>query len=320
MIQSIIDSDKGLKRLTATDFEETLNDVLSAYVKCKLEEYDFCYYDLTLMERDAWIRKIVNVLLALNIEEAGEHRLEQWEKGWEENLTEFEASSRVEAVIPGYFGKYNVIRWKQKLIKPAHIDFERNSLSIIQDWLFDKYMRNAATVYEFGCGTGHNLFRVRNVNPNAKIWGLDWATSSQKIIQKLVRDGVDRNLFAHRFNLFHPDEDFNLEGDSIVYTVASLEQLGTRYKKFLKYLIKQRPSLCIHIEPVAELLDENNLLDYLSIQYFIKRKYLSGYLDHLRQLEKQGQLKILRAQRTYIGSLFIEGYSVIVWSPGSRGV
>ena len=315
MVQCNSSSEEGFKRLKAADFEEAFDDTLSQYVRTKIKEYDFSYYDLTPTERDGWIRKIVDVLLAPNIEEAGEHRLEQWEKGWGQNLAELEASSKVEAVVPGYYGKYNVVRWRQEFITPAHKDFERNSHAIVQDWLFDKYMRNAETVYEFGCGTGHNLFRVRNVNPKAKIWGLDWATSSQKIIRRLARNGVDRNLFAHRFNFFDPDNSFNLENNSIVYTSASIEQTGTQYKRFVEYLLRQRPALCIHIEPIAELLDENHLLDYLSIQYFKKRKYLSGYLDHLRKLEKQGQIKIHRAQRTYIGSLFIEGYSVIVWSP-----
>jgi hypothetical protein len=186
MVQSISSSEEDLKKLTASDFEEAFDDTLSQYVRTKIKEYDFCYYDLTQIERDAWIRKIADVLLAPNIEErggycleqwekdleggeavevfqkAGEHRLEQWEKGWGQNLAELEASSKVEAVVPGYYGKYNVVRWRQEFIKPAHKDFERNSHAIIQDWLFDKYMRNAETVYEFGCGTGHNLFRVRN--------------------------------------------------------------------------------------------------------------------------------------------------------------
>lgn len=315
MIQGISSSEEGLKRLTAADFEEAFNDTLSQYIRTKIKEYDFCYFDLRLTERDTWIRKIADVLLAPNIEEAGAHRLEQWENGWGQNLDELETSSKVEAVIPRYYGKYNILRWKQKFITPAHKNFERNSHAIIQDWLFDKYMRNAETVYEFGCGSGHNLFRVRNVNPKAKIWGLDWATSSQKIIQRFVRNGIDRNFFAQRFDFFYPDENFNLEDNSIVYTSASLEQVGTQYKRFVEYLLRQRPALCIHIEPIAELLDENNLLDYLSIQYFKKRKYLSGYLDFLRRLEKRGQIKIHRTQRTYIGSLFIEGYSVIVWSP-----
>ena len=315
MIQNISSSEKALKRLTAADFEEVFNDTLSRYVKRKIKEYDFCYSDLTSTERDAWIRKIVDVLLAPSIEEAGEHRLEQWEEGWGQNLAELEVRSRAESVIPGYYGKFNILRWKQKFIKPAHKDFERYSHAIIQDWLFDKYMRNAEAVYEFGCGTGHNLFRVRNVNPKAKIWGLDWATSSQKIIQKLARAGVDRSFFAYRFNFFVPDESFDLVDNSVVYTSASLEQVGTEYKTFMDYLLRQKPALCINIEPIAELLDEDNLLDYLSIQYFKKRKYLSGYLDYLRRLENQGRIKIHKAQRTYIGSLFIEGYSVIVWSP-----
>lgn len=315
MVQCNPSYEEGLKRLTEADFEEAFNDTLSQYIITKIKEYDLSYYDLTPPERDASIQKIVDVLLTSNLEEAGEHRLEQWEKGWGQNLAELEASSSVEAVIPGYYGKYNVLRWKQKFIKPAHKDVERNLHAIIQDWLFDKYMRSAETVYEFGCGPGHNLFRVRRVNPKAKIWGLDWAVSSQKIIQRFARNGVDRNFFAKQFNFFSPDENFNLENNSIVYTSASIEQVGTQYERFVEYLLRQRPGLCIHIEPIAELLDENNLLDYLSIQYFKKRKYLSGYLDHLRRLENQGQIKIQRAQRTYIGSLFIEGYSVIVWAP-----
>jgi len=170
----------SLKTLTEADFEEVFDDTLSEYVKMKIKEYDFRYLNLTPTERDACIRKIVAVLLNLNTEKAGEHRLEQWEKGWEENLLQFEAISKIGAIIPRYYGKYDILRWKQEFVKPAHKHFERNSLAIIQDWLFDKYMRDAATIYEFGCGTGHNLFRVRNVNPNANIWGLDWATSSKK--------------------------------------------------------------------------------------------------------------------------------------------
>ena len=73
--------------------------------------------------------------------------------------------------------------------------------------------------------------------------------------------------------------------------------------------------MCIHIEPIEELLDKNILLDYLSIKYFEKRNYLSGFLSGLKKLEKQNKIKILKADRNNIGSLFIEGYSIIVWQP-----
>ena len=98
-------------------------------------------------------------------------------------------------------------------------------------------------------------------------------------------------------------------------TVAALEQTGTRYERFLRYLIKQKPKIVIHIEPIPELLDPDNLIDYLSIKYMEKRKYLSGYLTHLKELEKQGKIKILEARRSGIGSQYIDGYSIIAWRP-----
>ena len=44
-------------------------------------------------------------------------------------------------------------------------------------------------------------------------------------------------------------------------------------------------------------------------------KYLKDYVSKLKELEKQKKLLIHDVIRTGIGSLFIEGYSVIVWSP-----
>ena len=314
-IRSSVDSKEDVKKLINTDFIDVFNENLSDYIQKKITEYDFNYYDVTTLERDQWIKKIIDIIYFSTLEKAGKNRLEKWEEGWKENLDKFVSGSKVNDITPLYFGKYNVIRWKQRFIKPVNENFENNSLAIIQDWLFDKYMRNASNIYEFGCGTGHNLFRVRSVNSDARIWGLDWSLSSQKIIQKIAHEGIDQNIFPHYFDFFNPDYNFILEENAIVFTSAAIEQVGTHYKKFIKYLLKQNISLCIHIEPIVELLDENNLLDYLSIQYIKKREYLFGYLDYLRQLEKKREIKIHNAQRMYIGSLFLEGYSVIVWSP-----
>jgi hypothetical protein len=301
--------------LTASDFEKIFNEKLSDYVKSKVEEYKFSCYDVTPDERDACIKKIISALLDSNLVCAGEHRIENWEKGWSENLKKIASNPDFESIIPKYFGKHNIVRLNQKFIKPASKNFEYNMLCIILDWIFDKYMRDASSIYEFGCGTGHHLVRTREVNPTANLWGLDWTESSQKIIQNFALKMNDSKLFAHKFDFLNPNREFVIERDAVVYTVASLEQIGTKFDKFIAYLRSNKPKLCIHVEPIAELLDENNLLDYLSIVYFKKRNYLSGFLPYLRNLESIGDIKILKAQRTFIGSLFIEGYSVIVWSP-----
>ena len=157
--------------------------------------------------------------------------------------------------------------------------------------------------------------RLRDINPSAVLYGLDWTAASQKIISLLVDKKYASNIYGQRFDYYNPDMAFRLNKNAVVYTVASLEQIGSHHNKFIDYLLENRPTLCIHIEPISELLDENNFVDYLSIAYFRKRNYLSGFLTRLLELERAGKIRIIKTQRTYVGSLFIEGHSVIVWAP-----
>jgi hypothetical protein len=71
----------------------------------------------------------------------------------------------------------------------------------------------------------------------------------------------------------------------------------------------------VHVEPFAELLNPDVLVNYLSIQYFRRRNYVSGFADRLLELEKSGTIEIIEARRTGIGSLFVDGYSLVVWRP-----
>ncbi|MFA5127520.1 MAG: hypothetical protein WC457_00775 [Patescibacteria group bacterium] len=308
-----MDKDNNIMSVSVQDLEKMWGENLSPYLVKKVSEYDLKYAILNDVERDNCLKRIVSTLLDKDLVFSGEHRHEQWNKGWGENLDNFIGSKDEKNVVPKYFGKYDVLRLKQKFIKPLSDKFEVNSLYIIQDWLFDKYFRNINNIYEFGCGTGHNLMRVREVNPTANLWGLDWADSSQKIIDAMRADGVDANIYSHNFDFFKPDYDFKIEKDSAIYTVAALEQIGDKHGEFINYLRQNKPQLCVHVEPIGELLDQDNLLDYLSVEYFKKRNYLNGYLDKLKEMESNGEIKILCAKRSYIGSMFIDGYSVIVW-------
>lgn len=305
-----------MKRLQVNEFEEIFGEKLSPYVVERINRYAFEYEDFSEIDRDELIHLIIKTLLDPNVMKSGEHRKSEWEDGWGENLTEIsQEKGNINSIIPKYFNKYGAIRWRGKFIKPVSEKFEYQSLGIILDWLFDKYFRDYDSIYEFGCGPAYNLLRARETNKDAKLWGLDWAESSQAIIDKIRLDGVDKNIFGHNFDYFNPDLDFNIDKNSIVFTVASLEQVGNKWDKFIDYLIEQKPSMCIHVEPVGEMLDDDVLLDYLSIQYFKKRNYLEGLLNGLRDREKQGKINILKTTRTHIGSLFIEGYSVIIWKP-----
>jgi len=302
--------------ITPKDVEDVFGEKLSEYVKNKIEKNHLYYRNFSREERDVWLLKIISTLVNENkIIKAGKHRIYQWEEGWEENLERFKKSLDKDDLKPRYFGKYKAVRWKGDLVEPISKNFEQRILYVIEDWLFDKYLKEVNCIYEFGCGTGHNLIRANEVNPTAELWGLDWANSSGRILEVLNERKFFPQILFHKFNFFNPDKNFNIKKNSGIYTVAALEQVGEKHKKFVDYLIQSKPKVCIHIEPIAELLNKNRLLDYLSLEYFKLRNYLSCFLTHLQKEERRGRLKIHETKRTHIGSLFIEGYSVIVWSP-----
>ncbi|MHC1699667.1 MAG: class I SAM-dependent methyltransferase [Humidesulfovibrio sp.] len=296
-------------------FARAFGEELSPRVAERVAAYGIRCRRMAREERDGWLRKIVATLLEAQLSRAGERRLGDWENGWQENLDRFLAEPCASSLVPGYFGKYAALRLNGELVAPASAGCEHDMLAALQDWLFDAWLAKAPAVYEFGCGTGHNLSRVRRANPEARLYGCDWAGSSNRLVEAIGQSGLLGRVAARRFNIFEPDAALRLEPGAAVYTVASLEQVGEGFRPFLDYLEDNRPSVCVHIEPVAELLDPKRLLDYLSIRYFEKRGYLSGFLDELRRREALGRVEILKAQRTNVGSLFIEGYSTVVWRP-----
>lgn len=257
------------------------------------------YRYLNKKEEQETIIKILDTLLDSSIPYSGEHRKTQWEKGWGENAKSGD-------VTPKYFGKHKVNRLNGHFVLGLSENYEQDMLYTLVDSLSKKYLSDKDVICEFGCGTGHNLHRIKKVAPESRVIGLDWTESSQKVLKQYDIEG-------YNFDFFNPH--FNMPKGSGVITVAALEQTGKKYKRFVSFLLKKKPSVVVHIEPIPELLDPTKLIDFLSIKYMEKRKYLSGYLDYLIELEGQGRIKIIEAKRSGIGSMFIDGYSIIVWKP-----
>ena len=93
-----------------------------------------------------------------------------------------------------------------------------------------------------------------------------------------------------------------------------MEQLGSDYKKFLRFLIEKKPSIVINVETIYELYNPNLLFDYVSLRYLSARNWLKGYYSDLLELEKEELIKIHDVRRTF-GSFFHDGYTFIVWEP-----
>lgn len=293
------------------EIENIIDFPIDEISKNKYQNYNLNYELLNEKETNDYLVDVVNVLTK-DIVKSGEHRINEWEKGWNENLENFLITKDFFDLIPKYHSKRNYVRWKQNIIKPEDKKFDYYIHTIFVDSIIKHYLRDCNNIFEFGCGPGYHLVRLQEQLPNKSFFGSDWTKASQNII-KNINDKLKTNITGFNFNFFEPDLNFSIPKKSGIYTVAALEQVGEKFDKFIEYLIKQKPEICIHFEPIDELLDETNLIDNLSIRYFRKRNYLKGFLPYLEKLEAQNKIEIIKKQRIHTGSYFIEGHSLIIW-------
>lgn len=279
-----------------------------------IKKANFNYQIVRGLAYDEAILRIIKILDLKNLKISGPHRLNDWEKGWKENLQEFKRGNfNLDHLIPKFVKEEEYIRFKDNFIRPASNSFETDFVRVMRYCLFSKYYKKTSTLYEFGAGTGLNLVAASEIFPKMKLVGLDWAKSSVAIINALKKN-LNINISGKRFDLFNPDINYKLDKRSAILTIGTLEQLGENFRRFINYVLQCKPKVCIHIETIYELYDQDNLLDYLAMKYLEQRNYLKGFLPYLKKLEVEKKIKILEVRRTF-GSFYHEGYTYIVWKP-----
>ena len=311
----------NLRQVTLEDFARSFGTSVEDIPEdCReqIAKSDFKYRILTEKERD---KIILNVIKKIEFDEqivGTEERRNTWECGWAENLRNFSKSGNsLNKLVPKFFRSNQVIRFNQDYIKPSNSNFELDYFSVFRLWFFKKYLKDFDFIYEFGCGSGFNLAVLARLYPKKKLYGLDFVPSSVALADKLG-EGYNWNISGHIFDMLNPDESFKIYNNSAVFTIATIEQLASNYEPFLQFILKQSPKLCLHVEPIIELYDENNLVDYLSIKFHKKRHYAEGYLTRLKELETQNMVKVLKTKRLFFGSLYHEAYSYTIWKPSQK--
>jgi len=300
-------------KVTKNKIQKILGFKLSEYSKKQIESSDLEYSNIDQPEYESYINRFINVLTD-DIIKSGEHRIDDWENGWSENLESFSKTGNVDDLIPKYHSKNTLVRWNRRIVKPYSANFDYKLHIIMVDAIAQHYFKNVSNIFEFGCGPGYHLLRMNAYFPKKSLTGCDWTVASQDTITN-INQICNKTINCHNFNFFSPDYGVVLPSNTGIYTVAALEQVGSNYRDFVDYLLANNPKICIHMEPIDELLDSSNLLDNLTIKYFRKRNYLNKFLPYLEQLELEGRIEILNKQRILSGSYFIEGHSLIVWKP-----
>jgi len=277
--------------------------------------YDFRYDAPDAKSRDGIILQVLQHIDSDKPTKVGEHRAGIWESCWSENLQNFVAGGHdLERLVPKFLKPGQPVRLNRNYVYPTNPQFELDFFQVCRAFLFDRYFAKSKSVYEFGCGSAFNLVALSKQFPQIKLYGLDWSKSSYETVNMLSKSHGLR-IQGLPFNFFEPDRNLDLDPESGVLTMCALEQIGSRHEPFVDYLLAKRPRICVNMEPLLDLYDESNLVDYLAIRYHRKRGYLEGYLPRLKKLQSQGKIEIIETKRFFFGSLYHEGYSYVAWRP-----
>lgn len=275
---------------------------------------DFQYDVLDGAERD---RVILDVLKRLDSDQqkiGAPERRGVWNAGWDENLREYRRTRDLNALVPRFIRPDQVVRWQQQYVRPRNPRFELDFVTVLRAWLYTRYFADVGSVHEFGCGTGFNLVLLGQMFPGKPLHGLDFVESAVALVNAIGAE-TGLPLKGHLFDMTSPDQAYALPQDAGVLTFGALEQLASRIDAYIEFLLLKRPKRVVHVEPTAELYDETNLPDALAARFHRKRGYTEGLLPRLQALAREGRIELLHVKRTGFGSLFMEGYTCMVWAP-----
>ena len=284
-----------------------------------INKFDFGYHYLDSEEKDRLILRILKRIDSPDLPVAGEKGKPRWENGWQENLDNFKASNfDVHGLIPKYIRPNEPIRLHGDYVMPRDSNFELNFYTVYRRWLFRTYLADAQVIYEFGCGPAHNLAQLAELYPEKELHGLEWVSPPQEII-RLLHKHYGYNITGHFFDMFKPDDNLSVGGNSAFLAIGSLEQLGINFEAFLQFTLRKKPAIFVQVDSISELYDENNLSDYLALKHNFRRNYIRRYLTRLSELEKEGRIEIIKVRRIPCGGLYYDGYSYIIWRPTPDG-
>jgi len=307
-----------LKDLSKKDFAEAFGvEVKDLPAECQqaIEQKNFEYRTTQGAERDELILQAIKKFETDTQIIGAPERTGVWERGWDENLRMFKESGYDRAsLVPKFIRPTKAIRWKQDYVVPVDPMFELSFFEVLRIWLFKTYLSDVDVVYEFGCGTGFNLLALAELFPKKELHGLDFVSPPKDLVN-MIASAYKLNMQGHVFDMRKPDKNFKLKNNSAIVHLGTVEQLASDIEPFLQYVLEQKPAICVAMEPTIELYDEANLIDHLAAAFHRKRGYTEGYLPRLRELEAEKKIEILKVRRTYFGSFFMEGFSVIVWRP-----
>lgn len=279
-----------------------------------LEISDFRYRPIGGERRDALVNAIKDRIAKDHQKIGAAGREQEWEDGWAAQLTEcIERGFAEDSLIPKFIHAGRPMRILGEYAETINPNFEADWMRFLRCWFLETYFAGCDFIWEFGCGTGHNLLAAAQMYPGAHCVGLDFSRAAIHLVRQMA-DRHSVQIEAAQFDMRQPKECLGMPPDTGVLTFGAMEQLAGEVEPMLRFLLENKPQIVVNIEPCAGLYGESEF-DRIGHQFQSKRGYTDNLIPALRQMVNMREIDILKVLRTRIGSLFIEGYNVIVWRP-----
>ena len=265
-------------------------------------------------ERDDVINSIIDKINSSELRVSGENNNDIWEKGWGEILDSIGNNFHPDKLMPQYFDHHKIMRFEGNYIIGITDNFVYKFDQIIRTIILKKYVPETKKLIELGCGTGSGtILAAKLLNSDINLIASDWASKSLPIIKK-ISEYTSREIAAVQFNMLDLTgwDELNVDKDSTIISFHALEQLGDNYKNLLDKLLEKKVT-CIHLEPIYEYYNDDDLYDSLAKRYHKKRNYLGKYFSDIKKLESQGKAKIIKELRIGFGDRFHEAYGLLIW-------
>ena len=248
----------------------------------------------------------------------GDNNSTVWQKGWGEVFEKIKdlKDFNINSLKPQYVDKHNLIRIDGEYAIAKSKDLMFNYDITLRKAIFYKYLSGVKKIVEFGAGTGTtqmiltDLFKDKNVELTAT----DWSKPALKIIN-LISEKLNYNISTKILNMLDLEgwNEVSIDKNTAIITIHAMEQLGGNFNKLLDNIVKAKPKFCLHLEPMNEVYDTNDLSDYLAHKYHKKRNYLDGFYTKLKDLESKNVIKINEFKRLKFGDRYHETYNILQW-------
>lgn len=229
---------------------------------------------------------------------------------------EWERHSDLKSFLVGNDLRPRICKIDGEIVRVPTRDYYLYRLGAMQN-MINRLAGDGSEITELGAGFGYNLFSLYLGGRFDRLFGFDISENGIKAGNLIARQfNIEDRVSFDRLDLTDAnDKNYSKMSGRVVFTYFCIEQIPRSVESVVANLIAARPARVIHIEPTVELLDLSQPRDLISYFYIKSVDYQTRLFNHLRDLERQGDVRIVEQIRMpFAPTIHNDGF-VVAWEP-----